>query len=241
MTGRPQVSNRLGRVLTGVARRHLRVLHPVWMVLKRAAFRLRYRSTQARFDAIYRDNHWRNPESVSGFGSSNEATLEARRTLAQIIADYSVTSILDIPCGDFNWVRHVDFKGSYCGADIVRDLVAVNNRRYGNERRRFIVLDVTRDALPRSDLILCRDCLNHLSIDEAVLALTNIRASASEYVLLTHYPTTAANRSQQSGFDYRPLNLERPPFNLPPPIGIWEEPAEPGKTLSLWRVAEMSS
>jgi SAM-dependent methyltransferase len=232
------VSNRVGRALMGVGRRHLLVLHPLWMHLKRAVFRLRFRSTEARFDAIYRGNHWRNPESASGFGSSMEATAVARSALAEIIARYSVTSILDIPCGDFNWMRHVDFEGSYCGADIVRDLVAVNQLRYGSDQRRFVVLDVISDSLPRSDLILCRDCLNHLSIDEAVRALTNVVASGSRYVLLTHYPMTKINRSQRSGFDYRPLNLERPPFNWPQPIGFWEEPREPGKTLALWKIPE---
>lgn len=226
------------KAVKSLGRRHLPFLHPVWMLVKRTAFRLRFRSTQARFDAIFHGNHWRNPESVSGFGSSIEATAGARRAVAEIAERYSIGSLLDVPCGDFNWMQHVDFPGSYCGADIVRDLVAMNQLRYGNDRRRFIVLDVIHDPLPRTDLILCRDCLNHLSLDEVVDALANIRASGSAYVALTQYPTTSTNRSQKSGFDYRPLNLERPPFNWPPPIEVWVEPGEPGKTLALWRVGE---
>jgi SAM-dependent methyltransferase len=219
-------------------RRRLPFLHPLWMLVKRTLFRRRFRSMEARFEAIYRSNHWRNSESLSGFGSSMEATAVARKALAAIVARYSVASILDVPCGDFNWMRHVEFQGSYCGADIVRDLVALNQLRYGDDRRRFIVLDVTKDPLPRSDLIVCRDCLNHLSIEEAAHALENIHASGSQYVALTHYPVTKINSSQKSGFDYRPLNLERPPFNWPPPIEVWEEPGEPGKTLALWKIAD---
>ena len=93
---------------------------------------------------------------------------------------------------------------------------------------------MVRDPLPQSDLILCRDCLNHLSIPEAVEALGNILRSGSSYLAVTHYPTAMVNRRQASGFDYRPLNLLRPPFNWPPPAEIWGESAEPGKTLALW-------
>jgi SAM-dependent methyltransferase len=222
----------------GFGRQHLPFLHPVWMVVKRTVFRLRFRSTEARFDAIFRNNHWRNAESVSGFGSSMEATAGVRRAMAEMLSRYPIRSVLDVPCGDFNWMRHVDFQGSYCGADIVRDLVAMNQLRYGNDRRRFIVLDVINDPLPRSDLILCRDCLNHLSIDEVIRALGNIRASDSQYAVLTQYPMTKVNRAQTSGWDYRPLNLEQPPFSWPPPIETWAEPGEPGKTLALWRIGD---
>ena len=219
-----------------VGRQRLPFLHPMWMALKRTTFRLRYRTTEARFDEIYRGNHWRNAESLSGFGSSLDATSAARRAVSEIVERYSVESLLDVPCGDFNWMSRVDFKGSYCGGDIVRDLIARNQARYGDERRRFVVLDVTGDALPRSDLILCRDCLNHLSIGEASRALDNILESGSKYAALTQYPFTPVNRPQESGFMYRPLNLERPPFNWPPPEEVWEETSEPGKTLALWRL-----
>ena len=81
--------------------------------------------------------------------------------MTEIVEQYSVTSILDVPCGDFNWMQHVEFDGLYRGADIVRELITENQARYGSDRRRFAVLDVTRDQLPASDLVLCRDCLNH--------------------------------------------------------------------------------
>jgi SAM-dependent methyltransferase len=205
------------------------------MLVKRTAFRRRFRTTEERFTEIFRANHWRNVESASGFGSSLEATVQTRDALRELLDRYAITSLLDVPCGDFNWMQRVDFGGDYCGADIVPELVARNQRLFGGDRRRFIVLDVTRDPLPTSDLIFCRDCLNHLSLDEAVLALGNIAKSGSSHAALTHHPTTIVNRPQASGFDYRPLNLRLPPFNWPEPVEVWAE-AEPGKTLALWRL-----
>jgi SAM-dependent methyltransferase len=229
-------STKRAEIIRNIGRRYVPLLHPLWMSVKRTIFRLRFRSTDARFREVFRGNHWRNPESVSGFGSSMEATADVRRAVAEIAERYEIRSLLDVPCGDFNWMQSVDFAGSYCGGDIVSDLIALNQARYGNSRRQFVVLDVIRDPLPRSDLVLCRDCLNHLSIPEAAHALGNIVKSGSSYLAVTHYPTAITNRSQTSGFDYRPLNLQRPPFNLPPPTEVWEESAEPGKTLALWRL-----
>ncbi len=223
-----------------VGRRHAPFLHSGWMFAKRTVFRMRHRSTRARFTEIFRANHWRNPESASGFGSSLEATRDARTALTEIITDYSISSLLDIPCGDYNWLRHVPYDGLYWGADIVPDLVAANKARYANERRRFLVLDVTEDPLPRTDLVWCRDCLNHLSLSEGARALGNIVASGARYAVLTHYPNAAINRDQPSGFDYRPLNLQEAPFSWPPPARLWTESSEPGKTLALWPLDEIS-
>lgn len=215
-------------------RRHLRWLLPIWIRLKRLAFRLRFRSTAARFNEIYRGNHWRNAESTSGFGSSIEATVGARTAIAQTIERYAIGSILDIPCGDFNWMRLVEFGGTYRGADVVPDLVRRNQDLYGGDLRTFTVMDVTRDALPTSDLVLCRDCLNHLSLNEVQAALSNILDSGSQYAALTHFPECATNRDQESSFVYRPLNVVRRPFNWPAPIDIWEDQGDQGKHLAVW-------
>ena len=45
-------------------------------------------------------------------------------------------SLLDAPCGDFNWMRHVPLGGvSYTGADVVPELIARNRRDYGRDGR----------------------------------------------------------------------------------------------------------
>jgi hypothetical protein len=42
-----------------------------------------------------------------------------------LAAQLGVSSILDIPCGDFNWTQSVNFGSCrYFGADIVEDLVS---------------------------------------------------------------------------------------------------------------------
>ncbi len=194
-----------------------------------------------RFDRIVRTNLW-GAQSRSGLGSELGATARLRAILPSFLARHGVRSLLDVPCGDFGWLSLVDLGVSYTGADIVPSLVDENERRYGGPSgRRFLTLDLTKDALPRADLVLCRDCLVHLSFEHAGRALANIRASGATYLLTTTFLEHDANTDIEDG-DWRMLNLERAPFNLPPPIDVLVEDCEEGdgayadKALGLWRV-----
>lgn len=48
---------------------------------------------------------------------------------------------------------------------------------------RFVQCDITRDPLPRVDLILCRDVLAHLAFAEISAALANFKRSGSHWFL----------------------------------------------------------
>ena len=72
------------------------------------------------FTEIFDKNLWASPESVSGGGSEMQNTEAIRRELPYLIQKFGIKSILDIPCGDWNWMKSVDLCGaSYIGADIV--------------------------------------------------------------------------------------------------------------------------
>lgn len=51
----------------------------------------------------------------------------------------------------------------YIGGDIVPKIVRANNKNYKDENTSFKVIDITSDEIPQVDLIICRDCLQHLS------------------------------------------------------------------------------
>jgi len=59
------------------------------------------------FSQIHRNNLWGEQESVSGNGSSLAATANLRQELPPLLAGLNVTSLLDAPCGDFNWMKEV--------------------------------------------------------------------------------------------------------------------------------------
>ena len=193
---------------------------------------------EAVFRRFYVENLWQ-AESVSGPGSTPWPTAVIRQRLPALFRELEVTTLLDAPCGDFNWLSTCELPPSYIGCDVVRELIDDVRRRHGQPGRRFEHLDVTRDPLPAADLILCRDCLGHLPFTAIGEALANFRASGARYLLATTFPRWANNSDIGSSGDWRPLNLERPPFGLGRPLRVIaevnvEDPRFPDKSLGLW-------
>jgi hypothetical protein len=61
--------------------------------------------------------------------------------LPLLIEDIRVRSLLDAPCGDFNWMRHVKLRlREYIGVDVLSQLVARNQQNFGGPHRRFLYL-----------------------------------------------------------------------------------------------------
>jgi hypothetical protein len=184
-------------------------------------------------------------ESVSGPGSSLAQTAEIRRRLPLLFARLEINSMLDAPCGDHNWLHRVDLKlEKYVGIDIVPQIVEQNRSRFENQIKRFHVTDITRDFLPQCDLILCRDCLVHLSFAEISTALRNFGNSGAKYLLTTTFPKRQTNTDIQTG-GWRTLNFQLPPFNFPPPMQLLNERCTEGngrfndKSLGLWSFSDI--
>jgi hypothetical protein len=203
------------------------------------------RSHEAIFtEQLYQSNLWPIQESISGPGSDLAYTKPIRIELPILAAELGVSSILDIPCGDFNWMQTVNFGScKYIGADIVEELVSRNNQQYASNGRKFIKLNIVSDELPTVDLVLCRDLFVHLPNGDIVKALNNIRKSRSKYVLTTSHLLTTKNYDIFAG-QYRPINLLLPPFSFPAPIRIIyedvpEDYTNTGKTSSLWKVSDI--
>src|SRR5687768_15349072 len=197
---------------------------------------------QKTFTNIFLSNGWSGEESVSGPGSSMERTAIIREKLPGIFKEYNIKTLLDIPCGDFNWFKSLDLELiQYTGADIVSPLIRLNSQQYQKENIRFRVLNIIKDPLPAVDMIFCRDCLVHLSNQQIAKALNNIMRSGSKWLLTTSFTGRTNNDDIVTG-SWRPLNLQAPPFNLPPALEIIMEDckAEGGiyadKSLSLWEI-----
>ena len=197
------------------------------------------------FTEIYKTNHWGSNASISGAGSDNVQTETIVKELGPLLKKLEAVSLLDIPCGDFNWMQKVDLSGiSYLGGDIVEELVLENQRKFGrDEKVGFARLNLLKDNLPKSDVLLVRDCLVHLSYADIFNALENIRSSGCTHLLTTTFPRHA-NHDIITG-DWRTLNLCSPPFNFPKPILLINERCTEAnglyadKSLGLWRITDL--
>jgi len=210
----------------------------------RRLYRERTRSTQDVFVEIYQKNLWGDPESVSGCGATVDFTAELRRALPDLLRKYRVTSMLDAPCGDFNWMSHAPLPvQEYVGLDIVPELIARNRLRYEKPNRRFMIADITSDVLPRTDLILCRQCLVHLPFKKIQQAFQQFKHTGARYLLTTTFTQCERNDDIETG-GFRRINLTLPPFSFPEPLELLADsnPSVPKTAhtyLGLWRLADV--
>jgi hypothetical protein len=197
-----------------------------------------------RFKRIEQTNLWGAETSVSGLGSEHAATTALCEALPMLLAQFEIKVLLDAPCGDAGWIMSAGLDIDYIGIDIVPSLIARNSERGTNPRQRFLVGDITRDKLPRADLILCRDCLVHLTFENIASVIANFRSSAARWLLATTFPRWNRNLDCEDG-DWRALNMQCEPFNWPEPVALIDEQCDEGgggwsdKSLGLWRMVDI--
>ena len=197
------------------------------------------------FSDIHRRKAWGDCESASGPGSGIIRTSAFSDQILRLLEELGVRTLLDAGCGDLNWLKEVKLDlESYIGVDVVEEIVSELRRKYANEHRRFLNLDIIKDKLPQVDLILCRDCLVHLSFSQIFAALRNFKRSNSRYLLTTTFTRFVDNADIAMG-EWRPLNLQEPPFSLPAPLKLIDEKrSELGadysdKHLGLWELKDI--
>lgn len=198
------------------------------------------------FTHINETKYWQSRESVSGDGSELEVTKPLINALQALLKKENIKSMLDLPCGDFNWMQHVDFENThYIGADIVENLIVNNAINFENEMISFTVLDLTKSNLPKVDLIFCRDCLVHLSYKDIYKALIKIKKSNSKYLLTTSFYKCDENKNIITG-QWRKLNFQLFPFYFKKPLLVIDEKyTKKGdkyadKSMCLWKIKDIS-
>ena len=189
------------------------------------------------FTYIYKNNCWLSQESISGPGSELRVTHNMRQALTALIKRFGITAIADAPCGDLNWMKHVDIGDCrYIGVDIVQELIENNKKLFGSTRE-FMHLNLIEDIIEKVDLIICRDMLAHLTDEQIFKVLKNFKQSGAKYLLATANLQSTGNTQISRAGDWRKLNLELPPFNFPRPLALIQEDVpfewERGKHLAL--------
>jgi hypothetical protein len=179
------------------------------------------------FTDIYVNNKWvYKPEyPKSGFGSMKENAKNLSDQLPELFAEFQIKSVLDAGCGDMTWMSELllDLDISYHGVDIVDELIAVNQNTYPEYN--FSVCDISQDPLPKADIMICRDCLFHMSLKNIAKTLKNFVNSDIKYLLTTNIENTekllstergskfCINNNAQDG-DWCLLDLRADPFGL---------------------------
>lgn len=151
------------------------------------------------FASVYQNNSWGGAVSRSGPGSEGVYAEQKRRITDYVIEQYRVNNMLDIGCGDLNWILPLlkirDRKWSYLGIDIVADAIKdIKQKHQGRDRipgARFQVLDAITDYesidIKTPDLILCFHVLLHLTEVEIAKLLDHWRRTQWKYLLIQRW------------------------------------------------------
>lgn len=196
---------------------------------------------QQVFDEIYTHNRWNSKESGSGPGSTKHATAKITVQIRELATELGVESVLNLACGDDNWTPELP---GYVGVDV--SSVAIHRARKSHPLREYQVLDGVEDPLPYCDLIIIRDCIQHLSLKEGTRLLHNVRSVGAKWLLASTF-VNGINEDIKTGDAYSP-DLQAHPFNLRNPLRILDDgyhfthaedtaTRDPRKKLALWSLA----
>ena len=197
---------------------------------------------KARFQSIYAEHRWSGggSETRSGAGSTLEATASIRKSLPGLIRELDVSGLLDIGCGDFNWMKEIDLPTHYLGVDIVPEVIEANKARYGTENIDFVCLDACSAPIPSGyEMILCREVLFHLSFNDGLSIIDGIKESGATWLLTTTAPGRTDNKEIVSG-GFRNIDLQKKPYCFPAPRRMLKDDAvSANRNLGFWLVKDL--
>jgi 2-polyprenyl-3-methyl-5-hydroxy-6-metoxy-1,4-benzoquinol methylase len=201
---------------------------------------LQNQKVSERFRDIYKLGVWvheDNQESRSGRGSGASVTDQLVTGLPILLKKLECVTLLDVGCGDWNWMTDVELPCNYIGVDIVPEVIDAN-KQYERDGVSFILANASEDELPQADVVLCREVLFHLSFEDGKAALSNIKKNA-KWLIATTDNSIWFNSDIHSG-DFRNINLQFSPYKLPLPNKIiLDDALSPGRVLGVWKTSDL--
>lgn len=167
-------------------------------------------------------------KDCSGPGSDYSYTWPYRLFLEKFIFDHDIKSILDLGCGDMRVMGAVDLQGAnYHGVDCILERIQKNIEDehtgvYSEGFRTFKFSPFNTWASYQSDLIVCKDVLQHWSTADVQNFLSKLKVSRFKFALITNCnygPTT--NVDIETG-GWRSLDLTKSPFSVGEVVFSWE-------------------
>ncbi len=229
----------------------MRSLMPNWLLSQYRRLRIAHvkevyakMDTASAFSTIYRTAAWGMSTDAdrpfySGSGSHDEGAVGSY--VAAVLKFFETLpakpDVIDLGCGDFHVGSQLRFAcNNYIACDIVPELINHNRARFQNLNVDFRVLDLTRDPIPKADVAIVRQVLQHLSNNLISAFVQKISGSAKWLVLTEHLPAESKfipNVDIASGPMTRLIEasgvvLTLPPFGLSPireeVLGEWVDP-----------------
>jgi hypothetical protein len=197
--------------------------------------RNRFKTNEQIFSNVYKKKYWGEVEGSSFF--SGEGTYISHidsynDIIIDAIKKFDIKSVCEIGCGDFEVSKKVlkSVDVDYIGIDVVPELIQHLSQKYGDNSTKFICLDAAKEncELPKFELCIIRQVLQHLSNKDILRVLQNVRQFP--YVIITeHLPINPQefNGDKVTNGYIRLQNklisgvyIDKSPFNLTSPTEL---------------------
>lgn len=166
-------------------------------------------------------------ESASGPGGAVKAAASASNLLLRKLRDLPIRNVLDLGCGDWNWMQYLGFphpipgrRITYEGWESSQVLVDELRAKHGRDGVEFRVRDVSTEEFPKVDLIIARDILFHMPPDMALGVIKRIKRSC-KYLAAPSHMFSMQNGAFEEYLDvdgrvYYLFDMNMEPFSLAP-------------------------
>lgn len=169
------------------------------------------------FENIYNKGIWNNNNPAipfSGPGSLIQNTAEFSTVLNEFIYKNGCTSVLDLGCGDLNWIPETPFfkddNIKYTGVDVVESLITSHSSKY--PIKTFLNKDITLyKDMEFASIIIIRDVIFHLKNYEILAIFENIK-NKFKYLAITNCKNEV-NSDNLNFYQFSYKNLHKEPFN----------------------------
>lgn len=159
------------------------------------------------FNKIYARSSW---GYKSGRGSEPLNAVTWTNAVNKFIGLDDVNSVLDLGCGDWRLGKTYNLADKkYLGVDVsslIIEEISVNS----NKNISFISEDIVSMDFEYHDLILIKDVLQHLCIDDIKTVMDKIMANC-KYALICNDFSDNSNKDISNG-EWRELDLNKHPF-----------------------------
>lgn len=167
------------------------------------------------FTNIYKYNLWGFGSGTGSLKFNNEPYIEYLNNFLKEKND--IHSILDIGCGDWQLNKHIDFTNKeYLGIDIVENVIKKNKILYSKKNIKFLCKNILEFDLPKADLYIVKDVIQHLSDDNIKILLNKLKKNNRFKYLLIINDVSNLNLNHFDIPDgmYKPIDITKSPFNL---------------------------
>ena len=179
------------------------------------------------FSKIYRDRLWGGAQTgdfSSGKGSHNKDVISKYLLSVGEFLKSGKYDVVDLGCGDFNVGKElVPLANSYIAVDIVKDLIEHNKSKFKNLKVVFCCCDIVENELPKGDVVLIREVLQHLDNRDILTVLPKLVNGFSNIIVTEKIPVGdfIPNKDKLTGSGPSSrfvlgsgVVLDEPPFSL---------------------------